>query len=213
MLLLKFIMLFSYNFWQISGLILFHFFYANKHIKQLDKINFTQGADYYCSDDIKLCCCRKHCVTDTSRPFRGSWSYWSGCVEPCRRREMTWTTGSASSRNRETKKHQPILKLNQWSLYPGRKRRMKMTMKKTMRRACHRMMGWRRRVSTKLPDHLNWTLHWQLGMKPLLLHQAAASLQRWRAHCRTEPAHRASEEGSYAPPPSITSHRNMRFLL
>lgn len=161
-------------------------------------MNYTQCTVYYCSDDIKLCCCRKHCVMDTSRPYRGNWSCWSGCVEPYRRREMIWTTGLAFSRNRETKKHQPILKLNQWSLYPGRKRMMKMTMKKTMRRACHRMMGWKRRASTKLPDHLNWTLIWQLGMKPLLFHQAAVSLQRWRAHCRTEPAHRASEEASYA---------------
>lgn len=125
-------------------------------------------------------CCRKPCVMDISRLSKGSWSCWSGCAEPCRRREMTSTTDSVSSSR--TKRPQRLLKFAHRSLWSEKRRTRR---RKKTRRACHWVTSWRRRAPTKPPDHLNSTLHLTLLTKLLLLQQADNMQKHW-AHSRTE---------------------------
>jgi len=143
---------------------------------------------------LNLCLlwCRKRCVTDTSRPCRGSWSCWSGCAEPCRRRGTTSTTSSASSRRRRTRGPRRLLKpsLRRSRRTRGPRRLLKPSLRRPPlgRTTATRRRPWRgrhrttsqRRRSTKLPDHLNRTPH------RLLLIRPRASLRK--PHSRTEGA-------------------------
>lgn len=105
-------------------------------------------------------CCRKLCVTATSKPCRGSWSCWSGCAGPCRRRGTTSTPGSASCRSRGPRRPPK-----------ARRRPGRTTASRTTR---HR----RRRPSTELPVRSNRT-H-QRPTDPPVLWRGATSLQKRR---------------------------------